>query len=88
MTDLFNLLSRVIDLLTWAIIARAILSWFAVSPKNPISVFLTQVTEPFLAPVRRFIPRTGTLDLAPFVAIVLLQFVVKWLLALLLVRPG
>ena len=88
MTDLFILLSRVIDLLTWAIIARAILSWFTVSPVNPISVFLTRVTEPVLAPVRRYIPRTGTLDLAPFVAIVLLQFVVKWLLALLLVRPG
>jgi YggT family protein len=78
----------VIDLLTWAIIARAILSWFAVSPKNPISVFLTRVTEPFLAPVRRFIPRTGMLDLVPFAAIVLLQFLLKGLLAFLLNRPG
>jgi YggT family protein len=75
-------------MLTWAIIFRAILSWFAISPSNPISVFLTRVTEPFLAPVRRYIPRTGTLDLAPFAAIVLLQFVIKGLLSYLLVRPG
>lgn len=88
MTSLFILLSRLIDLLTWAIVAQAILSWFAISPNNPISVFLTRVTEPFLAPLRRYIPRTGTLDLAPFIAILLLQFLVKGLLAYLLVRPG
>lgn len=81
--SLYNLLSRVVDLFTLAILARAILSWFAVSPYHPVSVFLIRITDPLLAPIRRYMPRMGMLDLSPLIAILLLQWVVKPLLALL-----
>lgn len=43
-------------------------------PRNPLVVVLFQITEPILAPLRRFIPRLGMFDLTPMIAILLLQF--------------
>jgi YggT family protein len=36
---------------------------------------LFQITEPFLAPLRRVLPRMGMLDLSPMVAIILLWII-------------
>jgi YggT family protein len=68
-----------LTLLTWAIIIRAILSWFPISPDNPIIVILNYVTEPIIAPLRRIVPRIGMIDLTPFVAVVIL-LIITWLL--------
>lgn len=59
-----------------AIILRAIFSWF-VPPgsDNAIMRFLRDVTEPMLAPLRRVLPSMGMLDLSPFVAIILIQYI-------------
>ncbi len=81
---LYNLLETVISLLTMAIFLRAILSWLAVPSNNPISEVLTRITEPVLAPLRRYIPRMGMMDLTPLIAIMLLQFLIKPLLRSLL----
>lgn len=58
--------------LIWAIIIRAVLSWFPISPRNPALVVVLQITEPILAPLRRIVPRLGMLDITPVVAILLL----------------
>jgi YggT family protein len=68
-----------LQLLMWAIIIRAILSWFPISPSNPIIVILNYITEPVIAPLRRIVPRIGMIDLTPFVAIVILM-IITWLL--------
>jgi len=62
--------------LTTAIFLRAIFSWF-VPPgsDNVIMRFLREITEPILSPIRRVMPSMGMLDLAPFVAMILLQVV-------------
>jgi YggT family protein len=52
---------------------RAILSWFALDPRNPLIQVLDQITEPILAPLRRIVPRIGMIDITPLVAIILLQ---------------
>ena len=52
---------------------RAILSWFAMDPRNPLIEVLDQITEPILAPLRRIVPRIGMIDITPLVAILLLQ---------------
>ncbi|MEX2081880.1 MAG: YggT family protein, partial [Dehalococcoidia bacterium] len=60
-------------LLIFAIVGRALLSWFpSMSRTNPVAKFLYAVTEPMLEPVRRFMPRTGMIDLAPMLVIVVL----------------
>lgn len=66
------------DILFWAIIARALLSWFPVRPGNPfhpLAVILQQITEPILAPIRRVIPMIGMFDITPIVALILLQVI-------------
>ena len=55
-----------------AIIARSLITWFPIDPRNPAFEFLYTVTEPILAPLRRVMPRMGMLDLTPMAAILIL----------------
>lgn len=75
MSILFYLVKVFCNVLTVAILARAILSWFPLAPGNPIMTWLNQITEPLLNPLRRVIPRFGMLDITPMVAIVILQLI-------------
>jgi YggT family protein len=59
--------------LTYAILIRALLSWFPIAPGHPIVRILDDVTEPILAPLRRIVPRLGMMDITPIVAMVGLQ---------------
>ncbi len=69
---LINLLFTAYSL---AIVARALLPWFRVSRYHPVMRFVVQITEPVLAPLRRFIPSAGGLDFSPMVALVILWVV-------------
>ena len=75
MTFFLNFIVILCQVLTVAIFARAIVSWFPVNPGNQLIAFLYQITEPILAPLRRIIPQVGTIDLSPMVAIILLQVI-------------
>lgn len=57
----------------WVLILRAILSWIS-RGYNPIEAVMIQLTEPLLAPVRRFIPPMGGLDLSMLVVLIGLHF--------------
>ena len=57
----------------WVLLLRAILSWVS-QGQSPIDYVLHQLTEPFLAPIRRVIPPLGGLDLSVLIAIIALQF--------------
>jgi YggT family protein len=74
-----NLLLRLINLLftlySLALIARVFLSWFRISPYHPLARFLIQITEPLLAPLRRYIPTMGGLDFTPMVLLLILTLV-------------
>ena len=61
-------------LLFWMLIIRAVLSWFS-QGYNPFEMILAQLTEPFLAPIRRVLPNLGGLDLSPMILIVALNFI-------------
>ncbi len=61
-----------------AIFIRIILSWIGMDPQNPVAVFLHEITEPILAPIRQFMPRMGMLDLSPMVAIFLLYIIARF----------
>lgn len=77
------LVSNIINLMVWFIIAQAILSWLVafdvVNYRNrfvySVGGFLDQVTRPLLEPFRRIIPSLGGIDVSPIVVILLLQFV-------------
>lgn len=67
--------------LTFAILARSILSWFPMKPGNVVTIVLMGVTEPVLGPLRRIVPRFGMIDLSPMIAILLLMFMSRALQA-------
>ncbi len=58
-----------------AIFIRIILSWVGMDPRNPLVIFLHDITEPILSPIRQFMPRLGMMDLSPMVAIILLSII-------------
>jgi YggT family protein len=60
-------------LLYIAILVRVILSWVQIDPYHPVVVLLDQITEPFLAPIRRIVPPMGMMDITPIVAIIVIQ---------------
>ncbi|MBI3536764.1 MAG: YggT family protein [Chloroflexi bacterium] len=71
---LVNFFDLLFNALILAIIARAILSWLPIDPLNPIVNIINQITEPILAPLRRFIPPVGgMMDITPIIAIIILQ---------------
>lgn len=72
----------IFTLYSLAFIARAFLSWFRVSYYHPVARFLIQITEPLLAPLRRYIPPRGGLDFTPMVALLILWLVERLLQAL------
>lgn len=61
-----------IQILTWAIIARSLLSWFPVDQSSPLVQMLYRVTEPIIDPIRKIMPQTGMIDLSPLAAIIML----------------
>ena len=79
MDFLFVFIRLLCQVLTFAIVFRAILSWFSPRPTNILAVILYRVTEPILAPLRRIIPRAGMFDFTPLVAIILLQLISRLL---------
>ena len=73
------LIVKVLEIMTFAVVARAILS-FVVPMAGPrphpillnINALVNQVTEPILGPIRRVLPTVGALDFSPMVAIIIL----------------
>lgn len=58
-----------IQMMVWAIIARALITWFPIDQTSPIIQVLFRVTDPILDPIRRVMPSTGMIDLSPMAAI-------------------
>ena len=82
MYSLLWLISTVIQLYIYVLIASAVLSWLiafnVVNTRNQfvsaVADALWRLTEPVLAPIRRILPNLGGLDLSPVVLILLLVF--------------
>ena len=83
-TLLLQLINLLFTLYTFAIIARALLPWLRISYYHPIMRFLIRITEPVLAPLRRYIPPMGGLDFTPMIALLVLWLLEQLLRALIL----
>lgn len=77
-----KLISLVLYIFIFAIVAQAILSWVQPYGQNPMSSLLHSLTAPILRPARRIVPPIGGLDLSPMAAIIGLVLV-----QMLLLRP-
>lgn len=77
MEAVFGILIMFLNIMTFAIIGRAISSWFDPRATNPISRVLVDITEPIVAPIRSFMPRMGMIDLSPLIAILLIRVLIQ-----------
>lgn len=68
-----GVLKTSIDVFFYAILLQVILSW--VNPQSPVSGVLNSLTQPLLAPIRRFLPTASGLDFSPLVALILIQMI-------------
>lgn len=73
METIVGILIWVLQLLTFALIGRALLSWIDPRQEWTISRILADVTDPIVLPLRRVIPPIGMLDVSFIVAIILIQ---------------
>ena len=77
--SLLRLVNLIFTLYSLALIARTLLPWLRVDPYHPVARFLIQITEPILAPLRRYVRPMGGLDFTPMVALLILWFVERLL---------
>ena len=61
-----------------AIFVRVAFSWIGPDPRNRIYRLSYDLTEPFLAPVRRLMPMGPGLDFSPMIVSLILFFVLSF----------
>ncbi len=74
MDGIIQIIQLLLNVMIFAIFARAILSWFPIDRNGPVVQAINAVTEPMLEPLRRVIPMVGAVDITPMVAILVLVF--------------
>lgn len=72
-----------LQIISFAIIARVVLSWIGPSSMNDKIVYLLyQITEPVLGPIRQLLNRLfnyrSRIDISPLIAILILQFLITF----------
>lgn len=88
MVSLYQALMLILDVIWFVMIAHIILSWLisfqVLNIRQPmvaqIWYGLNRLLEPLYAPIRRILPQTAGLDLAPlvaFIAIIILQNILR-----------
>ena len=80
MTIVGQILYAFLTVVMYLLFARAITSWFVKDLSNPIIRFLYEVTEPLLAPVRKFLQNQniggGTMDFS-FIAVYIIVLILR-----------
>ena len=82
MIPILNTLMFALNIYIWILIANAIFSWlyaFNVINSsnqfvNSVGMFLYNVTEPVLRPIRRVLPNLGGIDISPIILLLIIFF--------------
>jgi YggT family protein len=75
---LVNFVRLLVTVVWLLLIARVVLSWTNPMGGGGLVAFIYQATEPILAPIRRILPPTGGLDWAPFIALLILGTLLRF----------
>lgn len=73
LTAFAQLISLLLNVMFYAVFARALLSWFQQGAYNDFSMLLFSLTEPMLRVCRGMLPNLGGLDLSVILAILGIQ---------------
>ena len=83
MTEFLQIFVRFLVIALWLVIlGRVIFSWINPRFEGVIGRFLFDATESMLAPIRRVLPQTGMLDLAPLILLIGLGILMRLVLFL------
>ncbi|WP_276882946.1 YggT family protein [Campylobacter cuniculorum] len=73
--SIVSIIQIIITIYTWIIVITALLSWVNPDPYNPIVQILYKLSAPAYELVRKIPTRIGSIDLAPLIIILILQFI-------------
>lgn len=69
-------LIRMLEIYSYVILARVLLSWIIRDPFNRYYLFLLRITEPVLSPIRRLLPQMGV-DISPIIVFLLIDVLIR-----------
>jgi YggT family protein len=72
-----------VQALVLAIFVRVIMSWVPMRLPFGLNELVWNVTEPVLAPIRRYMPIAGGMDFSPLIALLLIQILASIILRVL-----
>ncbi|WP_103615719.1 YggT family protein [Campylobacter concisus] len=85
-TAIANILSIIVNVYTWVVIAAALVSWVKPDPSSPIVQLLYRLTDPIYSFIRRYIKTEfNGIDFAPLIVLLALQLIDQFLIRLLFV---
>ena len=85
-TAIANILSIIVNVYTWVVIAAALVSWVKPDPSSPIVQLLYRLTDPVYSFIRRYIKTEfNGIDFAPLIMLLALQLIDQFLIRLLFV---
>jgi YggT family protein len=73
--SLLGLISLLVNIYFFALLAMIILSWIAQGSNNPAIYLLHQITEPVMAPFRKALPPMGGMDFSPILVFILINVI-------------
>jgi YggT family protein len=71
--SLLGVLSLLVNIYFFALLAMIILSWVAPGSNHPAIYLLHQITEPVMAPFRKALPPMGGMDFSPILVFILIN---------------
>lgn len=85
-TAIANILSIIVNVYTWIVIAAALISWVKPDPSSPVVQLLYRLTDPIYSFIRRYIKTEfNGIDFAPLIVLLALQLIDQFLIRLLFV---
>lgn len=68
-----DIIVQVLNMIFYAVLIRAIMSWINPTWRNPLADLLILITEPILSYVRRFVPYIAGFDFSPVIVLVVIK---------------
>jgi len=82
LTNLADAITIITRALTLIILADVLVGYF-LDVFHPIRQFLDSIVQPFLVPIRKFLPPSGGLDFSPLVLFILVEIAGRVLVGIL-----
>jgi YggT family protein len=80
-TGIAYILDMLLNIYFWIILIRVVLSWIQPNPYNPLVRTIHKLVDPVIYRISRIIPtRIGMIDFAPFILMIVIVFLQRFLI--------